>query len=171
MKKTVSLILVLVLVLALSASAFADFGIVVTKHPTDETRAAGETAWFVSGAQYYSTVDWSFVDPTGNAHTPAEFRSMFPYVTVEGEYTTTLKVGNLTTDLNGWAVFCSFHSNVDNASTNWAFFHVTAYAAPSYAPQYYGYYPWYDYDDLYDYDDPYDLDDLFDYDDPFDFFD
>ena len=62
MKKTFSVILVLVLVVALSTCAYADYGIVVTKHPTDETRAVGETAWFVSGAQYYSSLDWSFVD-------------------------------------------------------------------------------------------------------------
>ncbi len=120
----------------------------VTKHPTDETRAVGETAWFVSGAQYYSSLDWSFVDPSGRTYTSAEFRNMFPYVTVEGEYTTTLTVRNLNMELNGWAVFCGFHSNGDNASTNWAFFHVNAYAAPSYtAPTYtapaYDYYPVY----------------------------
>ena len=45
MKKAVSVVLVLVLVLALGAVAHADFGIVVTKHPTDETRAVGETAY------------------------------------------------------------------------------------------------------------------------------
>lgn len=132
MKKTVSIILVLVLLLALSAVAYADYGILVTKHPTDETHTEGETAWFVSGAQYYNTLDWSFVDPSGREYSVKEFRGMFPYVTVEGENTTTLKVHNLTAELNGWAVFCNFHSDNDNAKTNWAFFHVNAYV-PTYS--------------------------------------
>ena len=132
MEKTISVVLVLVLILALSATAFADYGIVVTKNPTDETRTSGETAWFVSEAQYYTTLDWTFVDPAGREYTVQEFRNMFPYITVDGEYTTNLTVRNLSTDLNGWAVFCSFHSNMDNAKTSWAFFHVNAYSAPSY---------------------------------------
>ena len=137
MKKVVSVVLVLVLVLALGAVAHADFGIVVTKHPTDETRAVGETAWFVSGAQYYTSMDWSFVDPSGRTYTVNEFRNMFPTVTVEGEFTTTLTVKNLSMELNGWAVFCNFHSSGDNASTNWGFFHVNPSVVPTYtAPTY-----------------------------------
>ena len=145
MKKAVSVLLALVLVQAFSATAFADYGIVVTGHPADETRMEGETAWFVSSAKYYTTSDWSFVDPSGRTYTAEEFRSVFPSVIVEGEHTTMLTVGNLNMDLNGWAVFCSFHSSGDNASTNWAFFHVDAcpapaYTVPSYAPPAYDYY-------------------------------
>ena len=84
MKKTVSVVIVLVMLLALGAVAYADYGILVTKHPTDETRAEGETAWFVSGAQYYNTLDWTFVGPSGREYNVKEFRTMFPYVTVEG---------------------------------------------------------------------------------------
>lgn len=131
MKKAVSVFLVLILVLALGAVAYADYGIVVTKHPADESHAVGETACFTSGAQYYSNLDWSFVDPSGGRHTVSEFRDMFPYITVEGECTTMLTVRNLSMELNGWAVFCSFHSSIDNASTNWGFFHVDDYA-PTY---------------------------------------
>ncbi len=140
MKRIVSALLILVLVLALGAIAYADYGIVVTKHPTDETRTAGGTAWFVSGAQFYETLDWTFVDPTGHEYTVQQFRNMFPYVTVEGEYSTNLTVRNLSLELNGWAVFCNFHSSADNAKTNWAFFHVNTYTAPAYAAPSYGYY-------------------------------
>ena len=125
MKNVASVLLVLVLILALGGAAYADYGITVTRHPQDEIRAAGETVWFDAGAQFYDTADWTFVDPCGGEHTALEFRGMFPSVTVEGENTTNLTVGNLSTELNGWAVFCSFHSSIDNAKTNWAFFHVT----------------------------------------------
>ena len=135
MKKVVSIFSILTLILALGAVACADYGILVTKHPTDETRTEGETAWFVSGAQYYDTVDWTFVGPSGREYTVREFRNMFPYVSVEGENSTNLTVRNVSTDLNGWAVFCNFHSSNDNAKTNWAFFHVYAYV-PNYTPVY-----------------------------------
>ena len=44
MKKLVSVVLVLVMLLALGAVAFADSGIVITKHPTNEVRTIGGTA-------------------------------------------------------------------------------------------------------------------------------
>ncbi len=154
MKKTVSVVIVLVMLLALGAVAYADYGILVTKHPTDETHAEGETAWFVSGAQYYNTLDWTFVGPSGREYNVKEFRTMFPYVTVEGENTTTLTVRNLSSDLNGWAVFCNFHSANDNAKTNWAFFHVYAYV-PTYTPVYTDPYPYGGYAGYHYYDNEY----------------
>ena len=65
MKKIVSVILVLVLALALGATAFADSGVPITKNPTDEARSAGGTAWFVSGAANYNSLEWKFMDPAG----------------------------------------------------------------------------------------------------------
>lgn len=142
MKKAVSAILVMILALSLGASAFADYGILVTRHPSDGYCMAGETVCFVADAQYYSSADWTFVDPCGTKYSTPEFRNMFPYLTVEGEYTTMLTVTNPGTELNGWAVFCRFHSNIDNASTNWGFFHVNEYTVlantiPSYNNPFY----------------------------------
>ena len=139
MKKLVSAILAVVLVLALSAAAYADYGIVVNRNPVGGTWAEGESAWFDVSAQYYSTLDWTFVDPCGGEHSVQEFRAIFPDVVVVGEDTTMLTVGNLSSELNGWAVFCSFHSDIDNAKTSWAFFTVTD-RVPAYSVNpYYGY--------------------------------
>ena len=132
MKKAVSVILVLILVMSFAPMASADYGILVTRHPSDATCMEGGATWFVSDAQYYSNLDWTFVDPCGTEYSAPEFLSIFPYLTIEGEYTTTLTVGNLSPELNGWAVFCNFHSAVDNARTNWGFFHVDEYATPNY---------------------------------------
>ena len=55
MKKAVSVILVMILALSLGASAFADYGILVTIHPSDGYCMAGETVCFVADAQYYSS--------------------------------------------------------------------------------------------------------------------
>ena len=124
MKRFFAVAIILVIILAPGAVASADYGIVVTGHPSDSTCFSGDTAGFYAEARFYNTMDWIFVDPCGGEHSAAEFRSMFPSVTVEGEYTSCLTVGNQTTELNGWAVFCHFHSDIDNANTNWAFFHV-----------------------------------------------
>ena len=133
MKRAVSAALVLILVLSLGANAFADYGILVTKHPTNGICMAGETVSFVADAQYYNTLNWTFVDPCGKEYSVAEFRNLFPDLTVEGEYTTMLTIRNPSSELNGWAVFCNFHSVIDNARTNWGFFYVNEYMEPSFA--------------------------------------
>ena len=137
MKKIVSVILVLVLALALGATAFADSGVPITKNPTDEARSAGGTAWFVSGAANYNSLEWKFMDPAGTFYTVQEFRTRFPYSSVDGEHTTNLTIRNLGTDMNGFGVICTFYNNNGPTDTKMAFLYVSAYAAPTYsAPTY-----------------------------------
>ena len=61
-----------------------------------------------------------------------------------------LTIHNLDSELNDWAVFCSFHSDIDNSSTKWAFIKVVDavptygmnqdnYSTNPYAGQYSGY--------------------------------
>ena len=137
MKKIVSVILVLVLALALGATAFADSGVPITKNHTDEARSAGGTAWFVSGAANYNSLEWKFMDPAGTFYTVQEFRNRFPYASVDGEHTTNLTIRNLSTDMNGFGVICTFYNNNGPTDTKMAFLYVSAYAAPTYsAPTY-----------------------------------
>ena len=133
MKKLVSVVLVLVMVLALGATAFADTGIYVSKNPTDEVRTAGGTAWFISGATNYSTLSWTFMSPDGTRYSVQDFRTRFPYAAVEGEYSTTLTVRNLNTDMDHWGVFCTFTNNNGSTDTAMAVLYVSAYAAPTYS--------------------------------------
>ena len=137
MKKIVSVILVLVLALTLGATAFADSGVSITKNPTDEARSAGGTAWFVSGAVNYNSIEWKFMDPAGTFYTVQEFRTRFPYASVDGEHTTNLTIRNLGTDMNGFGVICTFYNNNGPTDTKMAFLYVSAYVAPTYsAPTY-----------------------------------
>ena len=137
MKKIVSVILVLVLALTLGATAFADSGVPITKNPTDEARSAGGTAWFVSGAANYNSLEWKFMDPAGTFYTVQEFRNRFPYASVDGEHTPNLTIRNLSTDMNGFGVICTFYNNNGPTDTKMAFLYVSAYAAPTYsAPTY-----------------------------------
>ena len=137
MKKIVSVILVLVLALALGATAFADSGVPITKNPTDEARSAGGTAWFVSGAANYNSLEWKLMDPAGTFYTVQEFRNRFPYASVDGERTTNLTIRNLGTDMNGFGVICTFYNTNGPTDTKMAFLYVSAYVAPTYiAPTY-----------------------------------
>lgn len=79
----------------------------VTKNPTSEYHRAGETAVFIAYGQNYDHCDWDFVSPNGGVYTAAQMRSMFG-CTVSGETGTTLSVGRLTADMNGWGTYCTF---------------------------------------------------------------
>jgi hypothetical protein len=132
MKKLISVVLILVLVLSVGTMAFADSkAINITKSPTDEVRLAGGIAYFTSDATGYSKLAWNFQSPDKKAVTVEEFRTRFPYAVVEGENTTTLKVKNLSADMNGWAVYCSFFNGEAEVDTTLAFLYVTVSTAPA----------------------------------------
>ena len=146
MKRLISVVLVLVLVLSVGTLAFADNKTAnITKSPTDEVRYVGDTAIFKSAATGYSKLTWSFESPDKKAVTVQEFKTRFPYAVVEGENTTTLTVKNLSTDMNGWAVYCTFFSGETEVSTTLAFLYVSVYnpamdsAPKTYATTYYTY--------------------------------
>ena len=132
MKKLISVVLVLALVLSVGTLAFADNNTVnITKNPTDEVRFVGENAIFKSAATGYDKLTWNFESPDKKAVTVQEFKARFPYAVVEGENTTTLTVKNLSTDMNGWAVYCGFSNGDTEVDTTLAFLYVTVYTAPA----------------------------------------
>ena len=189
MKKLISVVLVLVLALSVGTLAFADNkNANITKSPTDEVRYVGDTAIFKSAATGYDKLTWNFESPDKKAVTVKEFQTRFPYTVVEGENTTTLTVKNVSADMNGWAVYCTFFNGETEVSTTLAFLYVTVYTAPATpAPKptttttttYYTYYvPVYDeyeyvyvddddYDEVYVYVDDCDDDDVYVYVDEF----
>ena len=132
MKRLISVVLVLVLVLSVGTMAFADNKTAnITKSPTDEVRYVGDTAIFKSAATGYDKLTWNFESPDKKAVTVQEFKARFPYAVVEGENTTTLTVKNLSTDMNGWAVYCTFFSGESEVSTTLAFLYVTVSTVPA----------------------------------------
>ena len=131
MKKLISVVLVLALVLSVGTLAFADNKTAnITKSPTDEVRYVGDTAIFKSAATGYDKLTWNFESPDKKAVTVKEFQTRFPYAVVDGENTTTLTLKNLSTDMNGWAVYCTFFSGETEVSTTLAFLYVNVYTAP-----------------------------------------
>ena len=123
----------------------------ITKNPTSESRVTGETAWFVSGASGYTSLAWTFVSPQGGEYSVQNFQSTFPYCSVGGAESTTLTVNNLSTDMSGWGVYCTFYNNGQTARTNTAYMYVavrqqqsqpkqqTQQSVVSTAPVYYSY--------------------------------
>ena len=97
----------------------------ITKSPTKESRVTGETAWFVSGASGWTSLAWTFVSPSGGEFSLQNFKNTFPTCTVDGADSTTLKVNNLSLDMSGWGVFCTFYNNGQTVRTNTAYMYVS----------------------------------------------
>ena len=102
----------------------------VTKNPTNENRKAGDTALFVACANAYESLSWTFVSPYGGEYSVAGFRSLFN-ASVTGEYSTTLGVNKVTTDMNGWGAFCTFYYKGQTQRTTTAFMYVKGTPAPA----------------------------------------
>ena len=66
------------------------------------------------------------------------FRSIFPNASVGGESSTTLTVSNVSNDMSGWGVYCTFYYNGQTARTNTAYLYVTTKTYTSSTPVYYG---------------------------------
>ena len=79
----------------------------VTKNPTNEYRNAGETAIFIVNAANYTSLSWTFVDPSGAARTAQEFMNACGG-SVGGQNSTDLYIYNVNTNMNGWGVYCTF---------------------------------------------------------------
>ena len=125
MKKIVSAVLILVLLLGAGSAARAEnlgmTGITVTRGPVSEVHHVGDTACFSAAADTYETVNWTILTPGGLPVSVQRLQILFPELSVEGENTPELRIGNLSAEMDGWAVFCSFHNSFDNADTQWAF--------------------------------------------------
>ena len=71
MKKLISAMLIVMLALPVTLTAYAsNYGIVITRNPYSGTWAEGESAWFEACAQYYSTMEWIFVDIINSTKVP-----------------------------------------------------------------------------------------------------
>ena len=102
----------------------------VTKNPTNENRKTGDTALFVANATIFDSLTWTLVAPSGGEYSVQNFRSVFPGSTVSGEYSTTLSVGKIQADMNGWGAYCTFYYNGQTARTSTAYINVTNKAQP-----------------------------------------
>ncbi len=96
----------------------------ITKNPTNENRKSGETAYFVACANVYDSLSWTLVSPDGGQYSVQSFAYMFADAPVGGEYSTTLSIGNVAWDMNGWGAFCTFYYNGQTARTSTAYIYV-----------------------------------------------
>ena len=83
-------------------------GVFVTRNPTLERHAVGETASFYAYANAYDEVVWSFVSADGKqTYNAAQFMQAYGG-TVSGEYTTDLKIAQVNQNMNGCSVYATF---------------------------------------------------------------
>ena len=97
----------------------------VTKNPTNESRGAGGTAYFVANASTWTSLSWTFVSPQGGEYNADGFGRMFPNAKISGANGTTLTVANVSANMNGWGVYCTFYSGSQTARTGTAFLYVS----------------------------------------------
>ena len=96
----------------------------ITKNPTNEGHTPGETAYFVANASAYDSLYWTFVSPYGGEYSAQNYGSMYPYSPVNGSYSTTLSISNVTKEMDGWGAYCTFYYNGQTARTSTAYLYV-----------------------------------------------
>ena len=104
---------------------------VITKQPFGETQYTGSSAVFIANAESYTDVGWRAVTPDGQDVSMETFQSYFPESSVSNIFNSTLTIGNLTPDMNGWSFYCVFGNRGTMAITNKAALKVLGAAAPA----------------------------------------
>ena len=97
----------------------------VTKNPTNENRKEGDTAYFVSCANAYESLTWTFVSPNGGEYSVQNFAYMYADAPVNGQNSTTLSIGNVAPDMSGWGAYCTFYYKGQTARTTTAYLSVS----------------------------------------------
>ena len=106
----------------------------ITKNPTNEGHTPGETAYFVANANAYDSLYWTFVSPYGGEYSAQNFGSMYSYAPVNGAYSTTLSISNVSRDMDGWGAYCTFYYNGQTARTSTAYLYVYNNPTPTAPP-------------------------------------
>ena len=106
----------------------------ITKNPTNEGHTPGETAYFVANANAYDSLYWTFVSPNGGEYSAQNFGYMYPNAPVNGSYSTTLSISNVTRDMDGWGAYCTFYYKGQTARTSTAYLYVYNNPTPTAPP-------------------------------------
>ena len=106
----------------------------ITKNPTNENRTVGDTALFVANANAFDSLSWTMVSPYGGEYAVEAFSYMCPDAPISGMYSTTLSIGNVAMDMNGWGAYCTFYYGGQTARTSTAYLYVSEKKAAPVAP-------------------------------------
>ncbi len=103
----------------------------VTKHPTDETVAAGDSCWFVAKYENAIWAEWHFVSPDGKTDLNYEkITTQFPDLVVVEGYASTTRLKNIPKEMDGWKVYCRFSNNNGSVNTDMATIRIKEDAVP-----------------------------------------
>lgn len=84
----------------------------ITKHPTGETVAAGDTAVFIARADNYAKFEWRIISADGkNTVLAKNAEGYFSGLDVSGTNTERLVLANIPSSMNGWYVECKFYDD------------------------------------------------------------
>ena len=99
--------------------------LLITKNPTNEySRKTGGTARFVACSNIYESLNWTIVAPDGGEYSVQNFMRLRSDLSVSGQYSTTLSIGNLSQDMNGWGAYCTFYYRGQTARTSTAYIYM-----------------------------------------------
>ena len=76
-------------------------------------------------ANVFDSLYWTMVSPYGGEYSTDAFGGMFPASPVSGVYGTTLSIGNVNWDLNGWGAYCTFRYQGQTARTSTAYIYLS----------------------------------------------
>ena len=98
---------------------------VITKHPTGETKTAGDSAVFIAHADGADSAQWFLISPDGTVISLINAGSGVSGATVSGADSDVLKISNLTVEYSGAKVFCSFSNEAGSTESGAAEITVT----------------------------------------------
>ncbi len=108
--------------------------LIITKNPTNEYLKENDTAYFVAGANNYTSLNWTMVSPDGGEYSTRNFAWLFPNASVSGDYSTMLSIGKVSSDMSGWGAYCTFYLNDQTARTTTAYLSVQPTPKPTPVP-------------------------------------
>ena len=85
-------------------------------------------------ANAFDSLSWTLVSPQGGEYSVQSFAYMFADAPVSGEYSTTLSIGNVARDMNGWGAYCTFYYKGQTARTSTAYIYVSGEPTPAPTP-------------------------------------
>ncbi|MCR5842652.1 MAG: hypothetical protein K6G66_01715 [Oscillospiraceae bacterium] len=71
-------------------------------------RIALQTAVFIAEADPYDEVGWRTIAPNGLDVSLEAFQNVFPNCSVQGIYSDTLTISNVSLEMNDWSFYCVF---------------------------------------------------------------
>lgn len=92
--------------------------ILITKHPSSETVAAGGRTWFIASAENETQITWEFFSPDGTMYSLQQAMSAHPSLILEILPEDTLGLRQIPVSFSGWSARARYDGPGGTATTN-----------------------------------------------------